>query len=565
MTTVLRNANIYTMNEAMPLAQAVVIDGDRILYAGPDEEASWSAIAGQEAEVHDMKGKYIYPGMIDSHTHPGMVSQSSWHVRLPWTEDLDEILEFIRDYAEKHPKEEVPFLYFEYYPTDLFGQEKPHKKYLDWACSDRPVLCQDFGEHQHWYNSKMLESMEVTANTPDPIPGMKEFVRDEHGEPIGCGREFVHEESPFAENLFRNIGWEPPVNVTPELLMPFFDFMADAGITAMADGILEGEAQMKSMYELDMAGRLPTYYDGAVRFYSLDDLPDKIRFCKEMNRKYGTKHLKINTMKFFLDGTNEIGNSALLQPHVNDPTGTNYGAIAVDEDELKDCFLLCNREGVDLHIHMVGDRAFRVACNAVERAQEEAKTSGEQWTCQPIFAHCELIDPADMPRPAKLGITINWSCHWSGGYFGEEALNYLTEDAWKRMYQFNHIIDSGALVTFSSDVVTFYELHRADVFFSMQVAATRVDPEYPLDPDRYLGSVRPPESARLDIPTLLKGYTINGAKQMHLGHLLGSIEAGKIANMNICSADIAKSPASELSRLSWDAILFDGRVIRGEL
>ena len=100
MKTVLRNANIYTMNEAMPLAQAVVIGGDRILYVGPDDEASWSAVAGREAMVCDMKGKYIYPGMIDSHTHPGMVAQSSWHVRLPWTDDLDVILEFIRDYAE---------------------------------------------------------------------------------------------------------------------------------------------------------------------------------------------------------------------------------------------------------------------------------------------------------------------------------------------------------------------------------------------------------------------------------------------------------------------------------
>jgi predicted amidohydrolase YtcJ len=565
MKTVLRNANIYTMNEAMPLAQAVVIGGDRILYVGPDDEASWSAVAGREAMVCDMKGKYIYPGMIDSHTHPGMVAQSSWHVRLPWTDDLDVILEFIRDYAEKHPKEEIPFLYFEYYPTNIFGVRNPHKKYLDAVCNDRPVMCQDFGEHQHWYNSKMLEAMGVTRDTPDPIPGLKEFVRDENGEPVGCGREFVHMESTFAENLYEYIGWRPPTSVTPELLTPFFEFTSEAGITAIGEGLLEGEAQMKSMYELDMTGKLHTYYDGVVRFYDYNDLADKINFCKEMNKKYGTKHLKINTMKLFLDGTNEIGNSALLQPHVNDITRTNYGAIAMGEEELKNCFVLCNRESVDLHIHIVGDRAFRVACNAVERAQAEVKSLGEKWSCQPIFAHCELVDPSDMHRPAKLGITINWSCHWSGGYFGEEALNYLTEEAWNRMYKFNPIIDSGALVTFSSDVVTFYELHRADIFFSMQVAATRVDPEYPLDSARYPGSIRPPQSAKLDVPILLKGYTINGAKQMRWGDILGSIERGKVANMNICSADIAKTPAAKLSGLSWDVVIFDGKVIRGGL
>ena len=58
-----------------------------------------------------------------------------------------------------------------------------------------------------------------------------------------------------------------------------------------------------------------------------------------------------------------------------------------------------------------------------------------------------------MGRPAELGIDINWSCHWSGGYFGEEAMNYYTEEKWRRMYQFNPMIESGAMLAFSSDVV----------------------------------------------------------------------------------------------------------------
>ena len=47
---------------------------------------------------------------------------------------------------------------------------------------------------------------------------------------------------------------------------------------------------------------------------------------------------------------------------------------------------------------------------------------------------------------------------------------------------------------FSSDVVYFsMKLHRGGPrFFSMQVAHTRVDPEFPLDPEAYPGSVRAP-------------------------------------------------------------------------
>ncbi|MEL7657668.1 MAG: amidohydrolase family protein, partial [Bacillota bacterium] len=195
----------------------------------------------------------------------------------------------------------------------------------------------------------------------------------------------------------------------------------------------------------------------------------------------------------------------------------------------------------------------------------EAAKLGEAWVCQPIFAHCELVDPSDMDRPAKLGITINWSCHWSGGYFGDVALNFFGYDKWARMYQFNQIIDSGALMTFSSDVVTFYELHRADPFFSMQVANTRVDPEVPLDPEKYPGSVRPPISAQLSREILLKGYTINGAKQLRIESMLGSLEKGKIANINVISDHFFDVSADQISQISFEAVIFEGKVAAGKL
>jgi hypothetical protein len=565
MKTVLINANIFTMNPESPWAHAMVLDDETISYIGPDEKWLWSGVAGDQAQVVDMRGKYIYPGFVDSHIHPGMVSESAWHIRLPWTEDMDEILTFIEDFAKEHPKEEMPLLYFEYYPTSLFGDGRPDKRILDRACHDRPVMCQDFGEHEHWYNSKMLAAMEVFKDTKDPIPGMQEFVRDEHGEPIGCGTELVHLESPFLENLFRNIGWTPPDALTPEGMTPFFDFIANSGITSIADGITEGEAQLQAMYELDLAGKLHVYYDGVLRFYQYDELLERIKECKRLNAKYNTKHIKINTMKLFLDGTNEIGNSASLHPHIDDPNQSNYGQIAMETDELKDCLILCNREGVDIHIHMVGDRAFRVGCDAVEQARLEVEKSGELWRCQPIFAHCEIIDPSDMTRPTALGIIVNVTCHWCGGYFGEEAMRFFSKEKWDRMYQFNPIIQSGGHLTFSSDVVTFYELHRANPFFGMQVAATRVDPEFPLDKNRYPGSMRPQESAKLSVLDLMRGYTINGAKQMRLDNILGSLEVGKIANMNVCSENIETANPATLGKLRWDAIIFEGKVIRGKL
>src|SRR4051812_18472614 len=145
---VLTNARIYTCaeGETEPVSGALVIQDDVIAHVGA--LGSWENAEG--LPVHDLAGRTVVPGFIDAHTHPSMVARSSWHVRLPWTTDVDEILTFVREYAEAHPPEEAPFLYFEYYPTAAFTATQPTKELLDSAVSDRPCLLQDFSEHAHW-------------------------------------------------------------------------------------------------------------------------------------------------------------------------------------------------------------------------------------------------------------------------------------------------------------------------------------------------------------------------------------------------------------------------------
>jgi predicted amidohydrolase YtcJ len=234
-------------------------------------------------------------------------------------------------------------------------------------------------------------------------------------------------------------------------------------------------------------------------------------------------------------------------------------------DELTQCLLTANRADVDVHVHMVGDRAFRAGCDAVEAAKALAVADSGAWRIQVTFAHCELVDPADMHRPAELGVLINWTTHWSGGYFGEEAIEHLGEERWNRMYAFNEMIDSGATVAYSSDVVTDYELNRANPFFGMQVAHTRVDPEYPLDAERYPGSVRPAAESVLSLERLLEGYTMGGAKQLRIDDRAGSIEVGKSADLVVLDRDLFSAPPSDISDIRPTAVLFEGEVVSGAL
>ncbi|MCA0217490.1 MAG: amidohydrolase family protein [Actinobacteria bacterium] len=540
------NARVRTVDPRRPTASALRVAHGHITHIDD--------LPIDGTPRFDLGGRVVIPGFVDSHTHPSMVSKSMWHVRLPWTTDVDEILAFIRAYGAAHPKEEAPYLYFEYYPSATFGEQGPTKELLDSAISDRPVLCQDFSEHEHWVNSRMLDLMGITAETPDPVPGLEMFVRDEHGEPTGLLRELVHVR--FLDTMFDRIGWRPPEDLTVERIRPFFDFMTAHGVTSLFEALVEDPQIFASVAELDRRGELNLHYSGALRFRNLADLPDALERVQLAAAQFGSDRVRISTLKLFLDGTNESGNSAVLEPFV----GGGTGAIGMEAAELTECLLLANAAAVDIHIHLVGDRAFRVACNAVEAARQRLR---ELWQIQVTLAHCELVDPLDMTRPAELGILINWTPHWSGGYFGDEARRHLGDERWNRMYRFTEFIASGTTVALSSDVVSAYELARGNPFFGMQVAHTRIDPEYPLDPAQYPESMRPASDARLDREAMLTGYTLAGARQLRLEDRVGSLEVGKLANLNVLHDDLFGVPGENLHAIHIDAVVFEGRVVAG--
>lgn len=559
MNVVLANACVRTGDDTVPLADTIVIR---------DRKVEWVGFAEADPPVGDLpiidlQGKTVMPGIVDSHTHPALVAMSRWHVRLPEAASVDELLDFIRRYGEEHPKEEHPYLYFEYYSTSLFADHPPTRQLLDTAVSDRPVLCQDAGDHASWVNTSMLEMLGVDRTTADPVPGLERFERDGNGDPTGYILENAHLH--FLPAMYEAIGWSPPEKATPAEVAPVLDFLSSRGVVAVFDALIEDPTVVAAMRELDVLGALPVHYEGAVRFRSLVDLPEAIASVKQLDHEFGTPRVRVRTVKLFLDGTNELGSGAVIEPLVVEGGAGPRGAIQMEVDELVECLTLCNAADVDVHIHMVGDRAFRTACDAVEQAQR-ASTRGEMpWRIQITFAHCELIDPSDMARPAQLGVIINWTNHWSGGYFGDEAIRHLGEERWNRMYDFNTVADAGAVLAFSSDVVSSAELHRADPFLGMQIAATRVDPEVPLDMDRWPESRRPAHSAALTVERLFRGYTSDAARQLRIDESFGVIAAGRPAHLLVLNRDLFATPLTELGEVTPTAVLFEGRLVAGEL
>jgi predicted amidohydrolase YtcJ len=281
---------------------------------------------------------------------------------------------------------------------------------------------------------------------------------------------------------------------------------------------------------LDDEGRLNMYYSAAVVFNSLEGLPQAIAQVRRLQEGYGREHVNVQAVKLFLDGTNEVRTGAVLEPFLGDG---DYGTLRMSEEDLTAALMQLNDEAIDIHIHLVGDRAFRIAMNAVEDAR---KAVGDAWRIQVTTAHNELIDAVDVARPAELGVILNVTPHWVGGEMGTAAADTLGWDRFNAVYRYNPMIDAGCRMDFSSDVASANEADRADPFLGMEIAHTRTDARYPMPPGPGTvpdTTIRQPASARIALSVLLDGYTRNGAVQLRLAHRMGSIETGKLANLSV--------------------------------
>lgn len=552
MNTIIYNAKIYPQSTDN-IYSVLAIKDDKICYVGNSLDEAEEMLDGN-IELYNALGKAVIPSFIDSHTHPTAVSLTDWHV-IKKCSNVTDLLSELKAYCEEHPVSEVPYLYCDSFELTWFDEKGPNKRLLDEYISDRPVRIQDFTDHSYWYNSKALELLGIDRNTPDPdcIPPNAFIVRDETGDPTGWIKEITYDALDVL--LYKAIGWEPERHPTEKNMKPFLDFLHKSGVTTVMDAHVS-ESTLDVMKSLDDKGELPFHFDGCVCLDNPDEIEETIRRTFEIKEKYETRHIHIHTVKFFLDGTNELGDMGSLYPLLTDPTGTDYGHMNMNTEQLTRVMIRLNEAGLDFHMHIVGDRAFRASCDAMENAK---KHCGDSWRIQVTSAHCELTAKEDRKRPSELGMFINWSCHWAGGYFGEKSIDYLGRERFDTMYDFTEMDALGTKLAFSSDVFSYKEANRANPFFGIQVSATRIDPEFPLNPERFPDSVRTPKEAILPVKTLIKGYTLTAAEQLRLNDTTGSIDTGKDANLIVLSENPFEIEPGRISEIYPVALWFEGK------
>lgn len=547
---IIKNAKIFTANEDNLQASALAVKDGKFVYVGDE-----AGLSDFEGEVTDLGGKFIMPGIIDSHVHVtiGAAFEYTDVGEYVVCDSKQKAIEFMAEFIKNNPGRERYRFYLE---KAFLNGEDIVKEDLDEICPDSELVILEGECHSAWVNSKVLDKHGIKDDTPDPAPGLSYYVR-ENGHVTG---------NAFEAAAWRFLFDHLKENLTDEMIdaaiTRWIQYCQQMGVSAVFDaGFPEHNWLQERFYaymrEMDQQGRLPVYVDGSYFLTNWNEVKAAIEETKRFHREFNTEHLKVHTLKLYMDGTMKIRTASMLTPY----EGTDeLGANTYSKEEIAEIVKELNEAGLDLHVHTVGERASRIILDGVELARKDL---GDDFRVKVTCAHLEVQHDDDLDRFAKLGVIANYTPWWHSGYVGDVLCALLGEKRATTMYRCKSVWDSGALVTWSSDNVAYQDFSTWNPYLGMEIGMTRWINEKTNVSELYrMANSFPPADEKMNIEEMILGYTINGAKQLGVEASKGSIEAGKDADFLVFDRDLLAAEPAGFSFNEPQEVYFCGRKMK---
>ncbi len=522
---------IRTMDEAMPTAEAVIVNNGKIIAVGSDAEML--GLAGSEIRRINLDGKLLLPGFQDTHMH---FQLSSCEIRMSaflgdctTAADAKQVL---ANHGAENPGAGI--IWGSNWNAGLLDFSELTRQSLDEICLDRPIIALASDHHNAWANTAGLEFLGMYHE--DAKKFGDHIVRDAAGAPSGLLFEAAAFEVMAAmENR--------PESEIREAMTWGCEQLNKVGITGVLDALVK-PGMMAVYHQAEQTGEL-TLRVASTALVKPDGDLGQIESLREMRSKYNSSMLKMHSAKFFIDGVIENNTALLLDPYADG----SFPPPLFEKSFFEDMIELCDREKFQIHIHALGDGAVRMSLNAYEKARRINGT----WDSLHQIAHLQLVDPADIPRFRKLGVVANFQPLWAcmEDTMHSTCIDKIGPVRSEWIYPLNAIIETGASYALSSDwcVSTYEPMPIIQTAITRQVVGEGPEAEI-LTPQH-----------RIDIDTAVKGYTIRAAEAAWRSDTTGSITPGKFADMVILDRDIYEIDPYELVETKTMATFLEGREV----
>jgi len=537
------NGNVYTVNAKQPQAQAIAIRADRIVFVGSNAAAK--QYQSGSTRVVDLHGATVVPGMTDAHYHFIGVGQREMNLNLEGINNLEDFLARIKTRVDQaKPGEWVTGRGWieTFWTPPVF----PTRWDLDKISPNNPVFLTRADGHGAVANSAALKIGGITKETKDPFGG--QVARDkETGEPTGM---LLDNAQGF---VARHIPAEGEGN-TEQAIILANNRSVMLGWTQVQDpgGSFRDVELYKKLYgegKLKIRVYKAVYGPGAEAKRLLQEGPIIEAFDNRLN---------VRAIKVVSDGALGSRGAALLEPYsdvpeIKAPDGSmqrNVGFLKVKDEDLAPMLKEALQKGIQVETHAIGDWANRFVLDEYEKAlqvvpKNQRKIAEPRWRIE----HSQIINPADIPRFAKLGIIPSMQpshaigdLHFAPSRLGQERL--------KGAYAWQSLLKTGVIIPGGSDA----PVERGEPMIEFYAAVARKDMR------GFSGPGWHPEEA-VTREQALKMFTIWPAYTAFEEKLRGSIEVGKLADLTILSADIMKIPEMEILKTRCVMTVINGEVV----
>ncbi|HEY6121350.1 MAG TPA: amidohydrolase [Pyrinomonadaceae bacterium] len=529
---VFNNGNIYTVNDRQPHAEAIAVRGDRIVFVGSNRDAQ--KYIASNTRVVDLHGNTVVPGLTDSHHHLSGVGFREMTLNLEGTTTLEDFLAKIKARADQtKPGEWISGRGWieTFWKPPVF----PTRFDLDKVTPNNPAFFTRADGHALVANTAALKLSGIDKNTASPFGG--EVLKDKQtGEPTGMLID-------AAQGLLRG---RPPSTDTDAERAIILGVRRDIEL-----GWTEIQDAGGSYADVDLYRRLFGQGTIKLRIYKAvyGPGPDADRLLRE-GASVGefANRFTLRTIKVVSDGALGSRGAALLAPYSDDPG--NVGLLRVKEETLRPMLDAALRNGIQVETHAIGDRANRFILDEYERAlkavpPDERKIKDPRWRDE----HTQIVNPADLPRFAKLGIIPSMQPSHAIGdlFFAPSRLGF---DRLKGAYAWQSLLKSGTIIAGGTDA----PVERGEPMIEFYAAVARKDQK------GFSGEGWHPEEA-VTRDQALKMFTIWAAQAAFEEEIKGSLEPGKLADLTVLSADIMKIPELEILKTRCRMTVIGGEIV----
>src|SRR5262245_965711 len=535
---VLPNGRIVTVDDSRPDVEAIAISRDRIEALGSAAEIK--AMIGPSTKVIDLKGQLAIPGFIESHGHFTGVGGAQLQLNLMNVDSWDKIVAMVAE-AASHAKP-GQWIYGRGWHQEKWTSRPtpnvegfPTHASLDKVSPDNPVLLVHASGHAAFANAKAMELSGIRRPTESPAGG--EILRDGSGDATGLMRETAQrlikrgagEPTPTADELRARAEKELEL-ASQEVLSKGITTFEDAGSP------LETIDRMKALID---AGRIGVRLWVMVRQDNAVIAP-KLAQYKMIDHANG--HLTVRAIKKQIDGALGSRGAWLLAPYADKPESSGLETTKVAE--IDETAQLALKNGYQLCVHAIGDRANRETLNIFERALgPNAKSKDLRWRVE----HAQHISAQDIPRFGKMGVIASMQgihCTSDAPYVLERLGAARAQEG---AYVWQKLMKTGTVVANGTDA---------------PVEDVDPIPNYYASVSRKLkdGKVFYPDQ-RMSRMEALKSYTINGAYAAFEEGNRGSLKVGKYADVTVLSKDIMKVSEDEIPTAKVVHTIVGGKIL----